>query len=72
MKILYLLEETLPYLKTLLNLHVSRTEPCMSQEDEKILHQLIDEIWELTKKYERAAKAGSDFQRVHKGSSQTD
>lgn len=44
-----LLVESLPYLRTLLNLNKCRVEPCMSLEDEQLLERLIDEIWTITK-----------------------
>ena len=44
-----LLLESLPYLTTLLNIHVCRAEPCMDQENEEKLRKLIDQIWEILK-----------------------
>ena len=56
-----ILKGVLPYLNTLLNIHVCRTEPCMSLEDEKELRKLIAQILEWLKDYERTRETESDF-----------
>ena len=51
-----MLKDCLPFLKTLQNLHDQRVAPCMGAKDGRELQDLIDSIWQLTRKYKGSKK----------------